>query len=363
MNIHPARNWAAVVLVFCTTFAAHAWNPVANPDSYTTAQNVTLNVAAPGVLANDSDPDGQTITAVRVTNPSHGTLTLNANGSFTYRPATNYIGSDSFRYRASDGAKLSGTVTVSLTVTPPPITIVSPPANQAVCPGGTATFSVTATGTGLRYQWRFGTNNLSGKTNSTLVLNNVTAANAGTYSVVLSATGTASKTNSATLTLSTPVSATPLTSAMRAIGGIVLFQTTASGTGPFTYVWKKGNAVIAGQTSSSLMLTNLQIANSGLYSVIVSGACRSVTNSATLTVDSCFQSVDVMLVLDRSGSMTGQPYNDARSAASNFVHNLHLGGTNLDQAGLVSYNSSTTLDRVLTNSVSSLEQGIASIPA
>ena len=51
-----------------------------------------------------------------VSGPSHGTLTLNANGSFTYTPAANYNGSDSFTYRASDGTATSGLATVTLTV-------------------------------------------------------------------------------------------------------------------------------------------------------------------------------------------------------------------------------------------------------
>src|SRR5206468_936158 len=60
--------------------------PVAAPDSYTTNEDAALNVPAAGVLANDSDVDGDTLTAVLVSGPSHGTLTLNANGSFTYTP-------------------------------------------------------------------------------------------------------------------------------------------------------------------------------------------------------------------------------------------------------------------------------------
>ena len=59
------------------------------------------------MLANDSDPDGDPLTAVLVTGPAHGTLTLNANGSFTYTPTANYTGPDSFIYRASDGANQS----------------------------------------------------------------------------------------------------------------------------------------------------------------------------------------------------------------------------------------------------------------
>ena len=76
-----------------------------------------LTVPAPGVLGNDSDPDGDPLTAVLVTGPSHGSLTLNANGSFSYTPAANFAGSDSFTYRASDGTVSSSPATVTITVT------------------------------------------------------------------------------------------------------------------------------------------------------------------------------------------------------------------------------------------------------
>jgi VCBS repeat-containing protein len=69
------------------------------------------------VLGNDSDPDGNTLSAVLASGPSHGTLTLNANGSFTYTPAANYNGSDSFTYRASDGTSNLATVTLTVTAT------------------------------------------------------------------------------------------------------------------------------------------------------------------------------------------------------------------------------------------------------
>ncbi len=77
--------------------------PVAAPDSCTIDEDTTLTVPASGVLANDSDADGDTPTAVLVSGPSHGTLTLNADGSFAYTPNANFNGTDSFIYTPNDG--------------------------------------------------------------------------------------------------------------------------------------------------------------------------------------------------------------------------------------------------------------------
>src|SRR5216117_1951587 len=90
----------------------------ANDDSYTTPEDTQLTVSAPGVLANDSDVDGDTLSAVLVSNPTHGTLTLNGDGSLVYMPALNFNGTDSFTYKASDGQAQSGIATVTITVTP-----------------------------------------------------------------------------------------------------------------------------------------------------------------------------------------------------------------------------------------------------
>jgi len=92
--------------------------PSAVADSYTTAEDTPLTVAAPGLLSNDSDPDGDPLSAALVTGPAHGSLTLNADGSFAYSPALNYDGADSFTYKVSDGSLDSASVTVALTVTP-----------------------------------------------------------------------------------------------------------------------------------------------------------------------------------------------------------------------------------------------------
>jgi ELWxxDGT repeat protein len=104
--------------VVTAVIAVNAVNdpPVAANDVYSTEVDTPLTIAAPGVLGNDSDVEGP-LTAAVVTGPVNGTLTLNANGSFTYTPAANFTGTDTFSYAASDGAATSAPATVTLTVT------------------------------------------------------------------------------------------------------------------------------------------------------------------------------------------------------------------------------------------------------
>jgi len=92
--------------------------PTAATASYIAPQGSPLTVTAPGVLAADTDPQGYTLTAAVVTNPGHGILSLNSNGSFTYTPTLGYLGPDSFTYTASDGYATSSPATVSITVGP-----------------------------------------------------------------------------------------------------------------------------------------------------------------------------------------------------------------------------------------------------
>jgi len=107
--------------------------PSASNDSYSALADRTLNAPAPGVLGNDSDVDGDTLTAVLVDSPNHGALTLAANGGFSYTPANGFTGADLFSYRASDGDKHSPIRVVSLNVTaiptptPTPVPTVPPP--------------------------------------------------------------------------------------------------------------------------------------------------------------------------------------------------------------------------------------------
>jgi hypothetical protein len=96
-------------------------SPLVTADSYSTPENTTLNVPAPGVLGNDIGLFGATLSAAALTTPAHGALTLNANGGFTYAPALNYAGPDTFIYQASDGANVLGSAWVNLSVIPTPV--------------------------------------------------------------------------------------------------------------------------------------------------------------------------------------------------------------------------------------------------
>ncbi len=93
--------------------------PTAVPDpSYTTPKDVPLNVAKPGVLANDADPAGGGLTATLATNAAYGQVFLAADGSFVYAPLLGFVGTDTFTYRAVDGELVSDPATVTITVGP-----------------------------------------------------------------------------------------------------------------------------------------------------------------------------------------------------------------------------------------------------
>ncbi len=98
--------------------------PVANPDAYTVNAGSTLIVtAAQGVLANDTNADGNPLTAQLVGGPANGQLTLNSDGSFSYMPNSGFCGSDNFFYVATDGVETSWPATVTITVYSVPVAV------------------------------------------------------------------------------------------------------------------------------------------------------------------------------------------------------------------------------------------------
>ncbi|WP_195760042.1 Ig-like domain-containing protein, partial [Flavobacterium sp. LC2016-23] len=113
--------------------------PVTLPDTYTVVQGGTLNLTAPGVLANDTDAEGNSLTAVLVTGPVNGTLTLNSDGSFTYVHDGTKTATDTFTYRANDGTVNGNIETVTININQTPVAIAD---SYSVNEAGTLTATI-----------------------------------------------------------------------------------------------------------------------------------------------------------------------------------------------------------------------------
>ena len=133
--------------------------PVAANDNAATPAGQPVTIA---VLANDSDPDGDPLTLVRVGLPEHGTLAVNADRTVTYTPAVGHVGADAFDYTIADGRGGEATATVAVTVTAPPSpttylngylhrrTIVVPAASVAGGPHGNFPILIQESGAWLK---------------------------------------------------------------------------------------------------------------------------------------------------------------------------------------------------------------------
>jgi len=126
-------------------------------DNYSVNQNQTLNVSAPGVLANDTSAFGQTLTSVPVLNPGNGVLNLNPNGGFTYTPNPNFSGTDRFIYQANDGQTNIGTAWVTIVVNPVASTNPPPVITKLALSNKVVTLTWTAV-PGRTYRAQFSTN-------------------------------------------------------------------------------------------------------------------------------------------------------------------------------------------------------------
>jgi VCBS repeat-containing protein len=111
--------------------------PVAADDTYTVTQDSPLTMPPPGVLLNDSDANGDPLTAILDDTAEHGILALNADGSFTYTPQAGFSGEDFFRYRADDGLlesqRAQATINVlAVDTQPPQVTWTAPVADEGI---------------------------------------------------------------------------------------------------------------------------------------------------------------------------------------------------------------------------------------
>jgi VCBS repeat-containing protein len=125
-NIYAAKSYITVSdsdLTITAEYRNDTSNtaPVAGNDFYKVKYNTTKVVISPGVLLNDSDPDGDSISIIQTSSPLHGAVTLDQDGAFSYIPEKGYYGVDSFKYKISDGSSESNEAVVTFTIinTPP----------------------------------------------------------------------------------------------------------------------------------------------------------------------------------------------------------------------------------------------------
>jgi hypothetical protein len=195
----------------------------------------------------------------------------------------------------SCGAPVTSTTSV-LNVNSAAAITTQPVATQTLCTGVAASFSVTATGTSLTYQWKKGGvalvngGTISGATTATLNISSLVAGDGGNYTVDVTASGCGSAVTSSTsvLNVNTPVSITsqPVATQTLCTGNAASFSVTATGSG-LTYQWQKGGSnvsnggTISGATTSSLAISSLVSGDAGNYTVIVSGSCGAPVTSST----------------------------------------------------------------------------------
>ncbi|HEY3755736.1 MAG TPA: immunoglobulin domain-containing protein [Opitutaceae bacterium] len=248
------------------------------PFTYTlTASNTPYTFALTGLPAGLSYNNVSGI--ITGTPTTSGTYTLAAS-------ATNAVGT---------GAATSVTLTVANSATGGGGNLTAPyilenPTSQGATVGSNATFNVTAVGSGsLAYQWAFNGNAISGATGPALTLDEVTAANAGNYTVtVTNSIGSATSTIAA-LTVSSLLVPPAITgqpqNVTASVGMSATFTVTASGSAPLTYQWTLNGQSIAGATAPTYTVPSVAQSDAGTYAVIVSNNQGSMTSDgATLTV-------------------------------------------------------------------------------
>jgi uncharacterized protein GlcG (DUF336 family) len=185
-----------------------------------------------------------------------------------------------------------GTVTsnvATLTINTAP-SISSQPASVSTCAGNAVTLSVSASGTGLTYQWRKAGTPITGATSSSYIINSVSASDAGSYDVVISSScGTTVTSNTATITVSSGIQITAQPApATVCEGSTAHLAVTATGNGPLTYQWRKNTVPIIGATRATYEIVNVAAANQGVYDVVITSACGSLTSQQViLAVNNC----------------------------------------------------------------------------
>jgi uncharacterized repeat protein (TIGR03803 family) len=303
---------------------------VSNANFSVTSSNATLTVIDPPIIT----VQPTNLLVLPGTNVVFGVSLTGSASYFRYQwqfNSSNILNATNAIYTiASVGTNQGGNYSVVVTNTAgsavssnATLTVVLLPKSQTNNAGSTATFAVMAFGPeSLNYQWqKNGTNlvdggNLSGATNSTLTIANVSDSDAAHYLVMVSNAVGCVASSTVTLTVIDPpiITSQPLSRTNNA-GSTATFIVTASGTTP-AYQWFKGSLPISGAVLATLTLTNVQHTDIAGYTVVLTNAAGSATSAppATLTV------IDPPFI-------TTQPLSRTNNAGSTATFTLTASGT------------------------------------
>ncbi len=164
-----------------------------------------------------------------------------------------------------------------------PVVITASPLAATVCEGDAHTFTVSATGDGLTYQWRKDATPIAGATTGSYTIASAVAADSGAYDCVVTGSCTTETSAAATFTAEVaavitvdPIGATPC------VGTPINLSVTATGTAPLAYQWRRDGVAIAGATTSSYTIAFAGLANSGSYTCVVTNNCAAPVSGAAV---------------------------------------------------------------------------------
>jgi len=387
--ISGATTASLVINPVSASYAATDYNVViTSPCSKDSSKNVSLAVNAATAIAITTVPVNQTECSGNAASFSvvatgtaliyqwrKGTVNL-SNGAgisgatsdkLTINPVSSSDAGTDYNVVISGTCSKDSSKNVSLTVNAA-IAITTLPVNQTECTGSSVSFSVVATGTGLTYQWRKGSVNLSngagisGATTDALTINPASSSDIATdYNVVIS--GACSKDSSKNVSLSLNIApgivTNPVGQTVKA-GASASFSVAATGTA-LTYQWKKGNTDltnggnISGATSDMLTISNVTAADSGLnYNVVVSGTCSPAVTSknAPLSVSGTTGIASIGAENDNMVSFFPNPF----TASINVKIN---GLSQFSQCSLEIYNvlGTDVINTIITKETTTLQTG------
>ena len=243
---------------------------------------------------------------------------------------------------------------------PAPVITVQP-VSQIICPnvGNSVTLSVSATGSGLTYQWKKNGADIVGATAATYTISNVVTSSAGTYSVIVTNTAGAISSNAAFLNISVAVQPSPSTQLIATGASDTISIAANNATG---FQWKKNGVDVAGATGATMIINPFNASDAGTYTVMIlnsaNGGCANVlsTSAVVTAATTLYSKAGVPLNVPANWGVAtngsgSSPADFTRAEHTFVVKNNAATGGNLTIAGVLelgnvitSLTSNSTLD-------------------